>query len=87
MFTSFVVKFTFFCHTGSRDRQSVQLERVGRVAMGGLLLQVAWQIDDGYGVKGTLLDADAAADAQLLRDGRDPIVGRDLDAKFAHADN
>ena len=31
--------------------------------------------------------ADAAADAQLLRDGRDPIVGRDLDAKFAHADN
>ena len=74
MFTSFVVKFTFYCHTGSRDRQSVQLERVGRVAMGGLLLQVARQVDDGDRLEGTLLDADAATDAELLRDGGNLVI-------------
>ena len=65
----------------------MQLEGVGRVAMGGLLLQVTGQVDDGDRLEGTLLDADAATDAELLRDGGNLVIRRHLDAKFAHSNN
>ena len=52
----------------------MQLEGVGRVAMGGLLLQVTGQVDDGDRLEGTLLDADAATDAELLRDGGNLVI-------------
>ena len=65
--------------------QPVQLERVRRVSVRGLLLQVGRQVDDGDGLEGALLDADAAADAQLLADVGDLVVGRHLDAQLAHA--
>ena len=42
--------------------------------MGGLLLQVARQVDDGDRLEGTLLDADAATDAELLRDGGNLVI-------------
>ena len=78
------------CHlalTWPRHWQSVQLEGVGRVAMRCLLLQVARQVDDGDRLEWTLLDADAAADAELLRDGGDLVIRRHLDAELAHSNN
>ena len=78
------------CHlalTWPRHWQSVQLEGVGRVAMRCLLLQVARQVDDGDRLEWTLLDADAAADAKLLRDGGDLVIRRHLDAELAHSNN
>ena len=65
----------------------MQLEGVGRVAMRCLLLQVARQVDDGDRLEGALLDADAAADAELLRDGGDLVIRRHLDAELAHSNN
>ena len=52
-----------------------------------LLLQVARQVDDGDRLEGALLDADAAADAELLRDGGDLVIRRHLDAELAHSNN
>mmetsp|Transcript_20895 Transcript_20895/g.53905 ORF Transcript_20895/g.53905 Transcript_20895/m.53905 type:complete len:308 (+) Transcript_20895:927-1850(+) len=54
-----------------RHRQPVQLERVGPISVRGRRLEVLWKVDDIDRLKGALLDADAAADAQLLRDPRD----------------
>jgi len=65
----------------------MQLERVRRVAMGRLLLQVARQVDDGDSIERTLLDANAAADTKLLRDGGDPVVRRHFDAELPHSDH
>ena len=65
----------------------MQLEGVGGVAVGGFLLQVARQIDDGDGFEGALLDADAAADAKLLGDGGDLVIRRHLYAELAHSHN
>jgi hypothetical protein len=67
--------------------QAVQLEAVGRVAVGDLRLEVGGQVDDVDGVEGAFLGADAAADAEALRDEGD--LGRvvDLDAQLARADN
>ena len=55
--------------------------------VGGLLLQVGGQVDDGDGLEWALLHADAAPDAQLLRDGGDLVVGGHLDAELAHPDH
>ena len=65
--------------------QPVQLEAVGRVAVGDLGLEVGGQVDDVDGVKRALLGADAAPDAQPLRYEGDLAVGRDLDAQLAGA--
>jgi hypothetical protein len=58
----------------------VELEGVGAVAVRRLALEVLRQVDDHDRLEGALLDADAAADAELLRDPGDLGVGRDLDA-------
>jgi hypothetical protein len=55
--------------------------------MGRLFLKVAWQVDDGDRFEGAFLDANAAADAQLLRDGRNLVVRGHLDAELAHSNN
>lgn len=39
--------------TGSRRRQSMQLERVGGVSVGDLALEVGGQVDDSDGFEGT----------------------------------
>ncbi len=70
---------------GTGRGQAMQLERVGPEAVRGVLVQVARQVDDVNGLEGTLLDADAAADAELLADEGDLGVGRHLDAQLAHA--
>ena len=46
--------------------------------MRGLLLEVGREVDDLDGVEGALLDADAAADAQVLADRRDLVHGSHL---------
>ena len=45
-----------------------------------LLLQVLGQVDDLNRIEGTLLDADAATDAQVLGDVRDFTGAANLDA-------
>ena len=52
--------------------------------MRGLLLEVCREVDDLDGVEGALLDADAAADAQVLADGRDLVQGSQLYAQLPH---
>ena len=53
--------------------------------MCGAFLQVAGQVDDGDGLEGTLLDADAAADTEALGDGGELVGGRHLDTQLPHA--
>ena len=65
----------------------MELEGVCGVPVRRLLLQVGGQVDDGDGLEGALLDADAAADAELLADVGDLVVGRDLDTELAHPDD
>ena len=120
---------------GPRHGHAVQLEGVGAVAVGGVVLEVLGQVDDHDGVERAFLffvgwgrvcfrssgassgfsgqsvgrerervgggvrssrsracvpphlDADAAADAQLLRDPRDLAGGRHLDAQLADLDD
>ena len=55
--------------------------------MGSLLLEVWWQVDDGDGLEGALLDANTAADAQLLGDGGNLVVDCHLNAKLTHPNN
>ena len=62
----------------------MQLERVGSVAVGRLLLEVFRQVDDLYGAERALLDADAASDAQVLGDVRHLRGTRHLDAHLAN---
>lgn len=73
--------------TGTGHGQSMQFEAVGSVAMGGVLLQILGQIDDVDGLKGTLLDADTAPDAQWFGEVGDLGLGPDLDAEFAQFDD
>lgn len=54
--------------------------------MRDLGLEVGGQVDDVDGIKGTLLGADTATNAQALRDEGDFGTGVDLDAQFARAD-
>ena len=65
----------------------MKLERVSRISVRRFFLQVARQVDDVDGLEGALLDADTAADAELLGDGGNLVVHGHLDAEFAHPDN
>mmetsp|Transcript_22633 Transcript_22633/g.55829 ORF Transcript_22633/g.55829 Transcript_22633/m.55829 type:complete len:494 (-) Transcript_22633:8-1489(-) len=68
-----------------RHRQAVQLECVGTETVRGVLAEVLGKVNDVDGLKGALLDADSAADAQRLRDEGD-LGGRlHLDAELAGA--
>ena len=66
-----------------RHGQTVQLEGIRSVPVRALALEVLRQVDDHDGVEGALLDADAAADAELLGDPGELGGGRDLDAEFS----
>jgi hypothetical protein len=72
---------------GAGHGQPVQLEAVGRVAVGDLGLEVGGQVDDVDGVEGAFLGADTASDTQALRDEGDLGLGRDFDAQLARADD
>ena len=71
----------------SGSGQPVQLERVCRVPVGRLGLEVARQVDDVDGLEGALSHTDAAPDAQLLRDGGDLRRRRNLDTQLACANH
>mmetsp|Transcript_30853 Transcript_30853/g.75673 ORF Transcript_30853/g.75673 Transcript_30853/m.75673 type:complete len:285 (-) Transcript_30853:192-1046(-) len=70
-----------------RHRHPVQLERIGPIAVSGLLLHILGKVDDLNGAEGALLDANTAPDAELLRNPSDLAGGRDLHAQLAHADH
>lgn len=72
---------------GARGGETMELEAVGRVAVGDLGLEVGGQVDDGDGIKGALLGADTAPNAQLLRDEGDFRRVGDLDAQLAAPDD
>ena len=72
---------------GAGHGQAVELEAVGRVAVGDLGLEVGGQVDDGNGAEGAFLGADAAADAERLRDEGEARLGRHLDAELTAADD
>ena len=57
---------------------------VGPVPVRRVALEVLRQVDDVDRLERALLHADAAADAELLRDPRALRLGRHLDAQLAH---
>ena len=63
----------------SRHGQSMQLETVCRVSMGDLSLQVCRQVDDVNGAERALFGANAAPNAETLRDVGNFRLGRDFD--------
>ena len=65
----------------------MELEAIGRVAVGDLRLEIGGQIDDVDGTEGAFLHADTAADAKALGDEGDLGVGGDFDAQLARADD
>ena len=67
--------------------QPVQLEAVGRVAVGDLGLEVGGQVDDVDGVKRALLGTDTTSYTKPLGDEGDFRAGVDLDAQLAGAHN
>lgn len=67
--------------------QAVELEAVGAIAVGHLALEVRGQVDDGDGVEGALLGADAAADTERLGNEGEARIGGDFDAELAAADD
>jgi hypothetical protein len=52
--------------TGARHRKPMQLERVRRVSVGDLGLEVRRQVDDVDGIERAFLWADTAPNAQAL---------------------
>ena len=72
---------------GTRSRETMELEAVGRVPVGDLGLEVGGQVDDGDGIKRALLGADTAADAQGLGDVGDARLGGDFDTELATLDD
>ena len=61
----------------------MKFETVGRVSVGDLRLEIRWEIDDIYGTKGTLLNADATANAKPLRNVGDLGLWGDFDTQLA----
>ena len=47
--------------TGAGHGKTVELEGVGTVPVGSILLEVLWEVDNGNRLKGTFLHADAAS--------------------------
>lgn len=68
---------------GAGHRKPVELEAVGRVAMGDFRLQVGGQVDDVDGAKGTFLRTDTASNAKAFGDEGDLGLRSDFDAKLA----
>lgn len=64
--------------SGSRHRQAVQFEAVGRIAMRDLTLEVRGKVDNGDSTEGATLGADTTTDAKRFRDEGDTGLGRHL---------
>jgi hypothetical protein len=73
--------------SGSRGRQSMKLEAVGRVSMGDMGLEVGRQIDDVDCSKGAFFRANTAANAQTLGDEGNLRFGSDFDAETTTSNN
>ena len=65
----------------------VELEGIGAITMGDLVLEVRGQVDDGDGVEGALLGADTATDAEGFGDEGQAGIGGDFNTKLAAADD
>lgn len=65
----------------------MQLETVGRVAVGDLGLQVGRQVDDVNGTEWAFLRTDTTTNAQALGDERDLGLGSHFDAKLTRAND
>ena len=65
----------------------MELEAVGRVAVGDLSFQVGRQVDDVNGTERTFLRANTATDTQALGDESDLGLGSDFDTKFSGTDD
>lgn len=65
----------------------MELEAVGTIAMGDLVLEVGGQIDNRNGIEGALLWADTAPYAETLGDEGQTGLGSDLDTEFTTANN
>lgn len=70
-----------------RRGQPVQFERIFRVPVRGVLLQVAGQVNDRDGFERTLFHANTATDAQLLGYRGYLVVRGDFYAQFSHPDD
>ena len=64
----------------------MELETVGRVAVGNLGLQVGRQVDDMDSAEWTFLRADTASNAETFRDKGNFGVGCDFDTQLAGTD-
>jgi len=73
--------------SGSRHRQSVELEAVGRVAMRDLSLEIGRKVDDGDGVKRAFLRADTTTNAETLRYEGNLGFRRHFDTELAGTDD
>lgn len=71
----------------SWHRQTVKLERVGRVSVGDLRLEVGWQVDNVDGAERALLWADTASNAERLGDEGDLGGWINLDTEASRADD
>ncbi len=71
----------------ARHGKPMELKAVGAITMGDLALQVGGKVDNGDGVKRTLLGADTATNAERLGDEGEARLGGDLDAELAAADD
>lgn len=69
--------------TWSRHGQTMQLEAVGAISVGDLTLEVGGQVDNGNGVKGTLLGANTTTDAERLGNEGEARFGGNFNAKLA----
>lgn len=67
---------------GARLRETMQLERVGGVTMGGVLFKIGGQIDDVDGLEGTLLGANTTTDTKIFTDEGDLLEGSHLDTEL-----
>ena len=65
----------------------MQLEAIGRVAVGDLGLKVCRQVDDMNGTEGTFLRANTATDTEALRNEGNFGLGCHFDTKLACADH
>lgn len=73
--------------TGTGHGQTVELEAVGRVAVGDLSLQVGGQVDDVNGTERALLGTDTATNAQPLGDEGDFGLGCHFNAKLTRTND
>lgn len=67
--------------------KTVELEGIGAISVGDLALEVGGQVDDGDGVEGALLGADATTDAERLGDEGEARRGSNLNAELATAND